>query len=117
LMIDLPARPAARDGAVMIRRRFEEEYGTRYRIIQSEVEVEVVNWRLSASSASRFVPDLGMPRHGEAVTPQRRRVHLWRDDQDVTVMPRAALAQHGAVRGPVILEEAETTLVIPPGWT
>ena len=32
-------------------------------------------------------------------------------------MPRAALAQHGAAPGPVILEEAETTLVIPPGWT
>jgi N-methylhydantoinase A/oxoprolinase/acetone carboxylase beta subunit len=44
-------------------------------------------------------------------------VHLWQDDQDVMVMPRAALARHGGVKGPVILEEAETTLVIPSGWT
>jgi N-methylhydantoinase A len=117
LMIDLPARPAAHDGAAMIRRRFEEEYLKRYRIIQSEVEAEVVNWRLSASSASRFVPDFDTAPRAAAATPQRRRVHLWQDDQDVTVMPRAALTQHGAVRGPVILEEAETTLVIPPGWT
>ena len=116
LMIDLDARPAARDSAAMIRRRFEEEYAKRYRIIQSEVEVEVVNWRLSASSASRFVPDFGTVQHATS-TPQRRRVHLWQDDQDVMVMPRAALAHHGTAQGPVILEESETTLVIPPGWT
>ena len=61
LMIDLDDRPGARDGAAMIRRRFEEEYAKRYRITQSEVEVEVVNWRLSASSASRFVPDFASP--------------------------------------------------------
>jgi N-methylhydantoinase A len=44
-------------------------------------------------------------------------VHIWADDQDAVVMPRAALVHHGEVRGPAILEEAETTLVIPPGWT
>jgi N-methylhydantoinase A len=101
----------------MIRCRFEEEYARRYRITQNEVEVEVVNWRLSASSASRFVPDFASPQPASTAAPGRRRVHLWQDDQEVTVMPRAALAGHGAVPGPLILEEAETTLVIPPGWT
>ena len=101
----------------MIRRRFEEEYAKRYRITQSEVEVEVVNWRLSASSASRFVPDFASRAARFRRAGPRGAVHLWQDDQEVTVMPRAALAGHGAVPGPLILEEAETTLVIPPGWT
>jgi N-methylhydantoinase A len=117
LMVDLEQRPRAADGAAMIRRRFEEEYGRRYRITQSDVAVEVVNWRLSASSASRFVPDFAGPQRAEAAAPGQRRVHLWRDDQEVTVMRRSALARHGAVPGPLILEEDETTLVIPPGWT
>src|SRR4030095_9814835 len=63
LMIDLEHRPGAGNGAEMIRRRFEEEYAKRYRITQSEVEVEVVNWRLSAGSASRFVPDFASAQH------------------------------------------------------
>jgi N-methylhydantoinase A len=117
LMVDLEFRPSASAGSVMIRRRFEEEYAKRYRITQSEVEVEVVNWRLSASSASRFAPDFQETQHAAIGKPQTRRVHLWKDDQDVTVMPRAMLAQHGTVMGPAILEEAETTLVIPPGWS
>jgi N-methylhydantoinase A len=117
VMLDLERRPDAAGGAAMIRRRFEDEYARRYRIIQSDVAVEVVNWRLSASSAARFAPDFAGPRQVSGAAARRRRVHLWQDDQEMPVMPRAALAPLGSVAGPVILEEAETTLVIPPGWS
>ena len=116
LMIDLDARPAARDSAAMIRRRFEEEYAKRYRITK-------VRWRSRSSTgaSAQAVRRASFRTSAQfstlPSTPQRRRVHLWQDDQDVMVMPRAALAHHGTAQGPVILEEAETTLVIPPGWT
>ena len=60
-------------------------------------------------------PDLDHAAAAKA-QPVSRRVQAWQDDQDVPVLPRAALAQHGALSGPLILEERETTLVVPPGW-
>ena len=73
--------------------------------------------RLSASSVSRFAPNLGNSLRASTEAPHKRRVHLWQDDQELTIMPRAALSPNATLAGPVILEEAETTLVIPPGWT
>jgi N-methylhydantoinase A len=101
----------------MIRRRFDEEYARRYRITQSEVEVEVVNWRLSASGKLQDSAEIRQPTDASHGSPSTRRVHIWEDDQQVAVMPRTMLARDGHVQGPVIIEEAETTLVIPAGWT
>ncbi|MEX2127422.1 MAG: hydantoinase/oxoprolinase family protein [Xanthobacteraceae bacterium] len=117
LMVELDGRPNAANGAAMIRRRFDDEYVKRYRITQDEVEVEVVNWRLSASSNLLPPPEIGASRKNGSHSRATRRVHIWGDDQEVAVVPRAKLARESRVDGPVIVEEAETTLVIPAGWT
>jgi len=44
-------------------------------------------------------------------------VHLWQDDQQVPVYDRSALATGQSMAGPAIIEERETTIVIPPGWS
>ncbi len=116
LMIDLDARPS-RGAAEAIRRRFHDEYAKRYRITQDDVPIEVVNWRLSAMGPTRAAPELGHSSARTGGTASSRRVHIWADDQNVPTMPRAMLGQRAPVEGPLILEEAETTLVIPPGWT
>ena len=116
IMVELGGRPAHSDGAQMLRSSFETEYEKRYRIVQGEVEVEVVNWRVVAMGAAPAAPDLGHHGLPAATGAGARPVHLWQDDQQVTTIPRAGLRQN-AVAGPIILEEAETTLVIPPGWT
>jgi N-methylhydantoinase A len=36
--------------------------------------------------------------------------------QDVAVVPRAALAPGEVLHGPAILEQDDTTLVVPAGW-
>jgi N-methylhydantoinase A len=117
MLVDLDRRPGADGGAAMLRRRFEEEYVKRYTITQDEVQVEVVNWRLIASGALRNAPVLDQAEMSTSTRVATRRVHLWRDDEEVRVMRRAALRAQGPLEGPVILEEPETTLVIPPGWT
>jgi N-methylhydantoinase A len=115
LMIDLDARPS-RAAAETIRRRFQGEYAKRYRITQDDVPIEVVNWRLSAMGPTRAAPELGRSSARAGGTASSRRVHIWTDDQNIPTMPRATLGQCAAAEGPLILEEAETTLVIPPGW-
>jgi N-methylhydantoinase A len=67
--------------------------------------------------AAPATPDLGHRAPAAATGPTTRPVHLWQDDQLVTTIPRAGLHENTVMAGPVILEEAETTLVIPPGWT
>jgi N-methylhydantoinase A len=46
-----------------------------------------------------------------------REVHAWSDGLRVPVFDRNALAAGQRVEGPAIIEERETTTVIPPGWT
>jgi N-methylhydantoinase A len=46
-----------------------------------------------------------------------REVHAWSDSLAVPVYDRNSLAGGQSVRGPAIIEERETTTVIPPGWT
>jgi N-methylhydantoinase A len=117
IMVELGGRPVHKDGAQVLRSCFEAEYEKRYRIVQSEVEVEVVNWRVVATGAAPVAPDLSRRDPAAATSPSRRSVHLWQDDQPVTTMSRAELRENADIVGPIIFEEAETTLVIPPGWT
>jgi N-methylhydantoinase A len=46
-----------------------------------------------------------------------REVHAWSDGHRVPVYDRNSLAAGQSVKGPAIIEERETTTVIPPEWT
>ena len=46
-----------------------------------------------------------------------REVHAWHDGLRVPVYDRSTLAAGQTVKGPAIIEERETTTVIPPHWT
>jgi N-methylhydantoinase A len=116
LLVDLPARPDRTEGPAMIRWRFEDDYERRYRLIQRDVPVEVVNWRVVATgSAQRMTAHVAAPRAADL--PRARRIDLWREAEEVSVLPRTALVEGVSYPGPLILEEDETTLVIPPHWS
>ncbi|MCP3731220.1 hydantoinase/oxoprolinase family protein [Sphingomonas sp. MG17] len=77
LKVDLPGRPGLDTGAEMIRKMFEDEYRRRHTLIQGDVPVEVVSWRLAATgptpSAAAFGKDVGTGmKHG-----RERPVHAW----------------------------------------
>jgi N-methylhydantoinase A len=114
--ITFPADPRAhRDGAV-ITGIFEAAYLTQYGVLPSHVPVEIVSWRLTATGPeARFAP-AEKPLMGKGAPKAPRKISLWRDDQEVPVYDRAALAIDQQLDGPVIIEERETTIVVPPGW-
>ncbi|HEV2365340.1 MAG TPA: hydantoinase/oxoprolinase family protein [Caulobacteraceae bacterium] len=95
--------------------RFESAYRTLYGVNPSHVPIEIVSWRLTLQGPeSRFEP--APPETGQERGPKARRiVALW-PDQPTPVFDRAALVRGQRLTGPAIVEERETTIVLPPGW-
>ncbi len=99
---------------------FEEEYKRVYGLTIDDVAAEVVTWRLSVwAPVTGVEPDLAAPAGGEATPVSRRSVRFGRDraPDDVAIYERAQLPAGTRLDGPVIISEAETTVVIRPGWT
>ena len=86
-----------------------------YGVAPSHVDIEIVNWRLVSQGPAKEVITIA-PSVGEMASPKGKRgVLLW-PDAPVDVYDRQSLALGQAVEGPVLIEERETTIVIPPGW-
>jgi N-methylhydantoinase A len=95
---------------------FESAYENLYSLRLPDVDVEVVSWRLVAigPSASRpSTPELAAT-PAKAKTTRKARFH--RNEVDTPVYERRELARGQGIKGPAIIEERETTIVILPGW-
>jgi N-methylhydantoinase A len=99
-----------------VRKVFESAYENLYSLRLPDVDVEVVSWRVVAigPSVSRHsAPEL-------AATPARpkatRKARFYRDDVETPVYERRDLARNQRIKGPAIIEERETTIIILPGW-
>jgi N-methylhydantoinase A/oxoprolinase/acetone carboxylase beta subunit len=77
--------------------------------------VELVNLRLVAT-VPREKPELqgGSPRRD--ANPTRRSASFDGGWQEVDVYDRDALGVHGELHGPAVVEFAESTLRVRPGW-
>jgi len=99
---------------------FEAEYKQVYGLTIDDVPAEVVTWRLSAwAPVTGVEPDLAAPAGSDAAPTARRTVRFGRDREpdDVAIYERTGLPAGTRLAGPVIISEAETTVVIRPGWT
>jgi N-methylhydantoinase A len=108
--------PRAGRDAEMIRRIFETAYHAQYGVNPSHVPIEIVSWRLTVRG-----PDIAV--HGSGMLPAlsgepkyRRTILLWPDLGPTAIYDRTSLAVGQTIAGPAIVEERETTIVIPPGW-
>ena len=115
--ITFPVDPrTTRDGAD-ITRIFEAAYLAQYGVLPSHVPVEIVSWRLTATGPEISAELTEKPSFGTGAAKGARRVSLWQPDQMVPVHERAELGAGQRLAGPAIIEERETTIVLPPGWT
>jgi N-methylhydantoinase A len=107
---------AARDDE-SIRRVFESAYFAQYGVNPSHVPIEVVSWRLTAQGPEDRV-DSARPPSGPGAAPVREvAVPLWAAAGPAKVYARAALGRGQRLSGPALIEERETTIVLPPGWS
>jgi N-methylhydantoinase A len=81
------------------------------------VPIEVVSWRLTAQGPEDRAPS-ERPLGDAAAQPAREKsVPLWPAAGPAKVYARASLGRGQPLAGPALIEERETTIVLPPGWT
>src|SRR4051794_9362854 len=109
--------PRQKPDAAWLRGLFEDEYDKLYHLRLPEVDVEVVSWRLIASGPSAARETSSALSSAPAKAKVSRTAHFNGADIDTPVYQRRDLARDQAIKGPAIIEERETTIIILPGWT
>ena len=105
----------ARD-VIAIRETFETAYFAQYGVNPSHVPIEIVSWRMTAQGPENVFVGARTPA-GQGASPKSERlVPLWAAAGPAKVYDRAALALGQVISGPALIEERETTIVLPPNW-
>ncbi|NWG23686.1 MAG: hydantoinase/oxoprolinase family protein [Pseudorhodoplanes sp.] len=115
--VTLDADPRIQRDSAAIAKTFEQAYRVLYGVNPSHVPIELVTWRLTARGpVTPF--DRELAPGGTPGKPKRwRTVDAWSDGASVPVYDRKSLAVDQTISGPAIIEERETTTVLPPDWT
>jgi N-methylhydantoinase A len=101
-----------------LRARFDDVYAARYGYSAPDQPVEVVTWKLSAVAGT---PKIDLPRASPARSREARRGERSAYFPErggfvpTPVFDRYALEPGRVLNGPAIVEERESTTVLPPG--
>jgi len=99
-----------------IRKAFEAAYLAQYGVNPSHVALEIVSWRLTAKGSEIALESVARLPSRPGAAKSSRPIYLWPAAGLVPVYDRASLAFAQTLSGPAIVEERETTIVLPPGW-
>jgi len=114
--VTFEADPTGTRDAEAVRRTFEEAYFAQYGVNPSHVPIEVVSWRLTAKGPEDRIAGARAPEGPEGRPKRQAAIPLWPSDGLAKVYDRASLTRGQTLIGPAIVEERETTIVLPPGW-
>jgi N-methylhydantoinase A len=109
--------PRRKQDIAWLRQLFEDEYDKLYHLRLPDVDVEVVSWRLIATGPSASRDTAAVLGAAPLQAKTTRKAHFNGADVDTPVYQRRELAQDQTIKGPAIIEERETTIIILPGWT
>jgi len=105
-----------------VEKRFEEEYLRFYGVLCKGVPIQAVNWRVVISGPKLELADVVLKIGKE--TPKTDQPYGWRpvvgvDEKRVAcpVYRRESLTSSFKLDGPAIIEEAESTTIVLPGWS
>jgi N-methylhydantoinase A len=102
-------------GVDELRRKFEAEHEDRYGYSDSEQRLELVTIRVSATVPGAEV-ELGDADRPEAPEVTPREATLGGERLELRVL-RGAPPPETAIEGPAVVELAESTLLVPRGWS
>ena len=101
----------------MIRGVFETAYFSQYGVNPSHVPIEIVSWRLTAQGPENVVDGARAPSGFPAAPKGERLIPLWLTAGPAKIYDRSLLTAGQEIAGPALLEERETTVVLPHGWS
>ncbi|HXH87446.1 MAG TPA: hydantoinase/oxoprolinase family protein [Gaiellaceae bacterium] len=115
--VELPDRPLDREALAELRERFESEHERLYGVRDqpgSPVEIRAV--RLAALGESAATSSFKLDDSRAVPDTASRAVHFEGEERDVPICSRSSLAT-APEPGPLLVDEYDTTVVVPPGWT
>jgi N-methylhydantoinase A len=118
LAVPVPGGTLDAAALARVRASFDEIYAARYGYAQPAEPVEVVTWKLSAiGGASRIALAKATTAPAAGAVKGRRRAYFPETGGwiDCPVYDRYSLAAGLSIAGPAIVEERESTSVLPPG--
>jgi N-methylhydantoinase A len=119
LVVELPPGPYGPGINSVLRERFEAHYRTIYKDIRNVGPVEMINLRACVQAPAGAVGLQARPPRGgtlaEARKGARRAYFGARGYVEATVYDRKRLGIGSKVPGPALVEEPESTLLLPPG--
>jgi N-methylhydantoinase A/oxoprolinase/acetone carboxylase beta subunit len=120
--VPVPARPLEPDDLAAVRESFEKEYELRYGFTSPDQAVEATTWKVTAFGGSS---ELEIPRSTSTLDDvagavrETRRAYFPEAGGyvETPAYDRYLLFPGAEISGPAIVEERESTTVIPPGMT
>lgn len=115
--VPIPAGELDANAYATIRKSFEEVYAARYTRVPVEAELEILSFRLRASGA---IPQLSIKQadiaaSGDVALKGSRKCYFGEGFIDAAIYDRYKLTPGMTVEGPAIIEERESTTIVPPG--
>ena len=117
LLVPLPSGRLTRASLAQLRAQFIALYRKRYYRLNPDVPVEVVNWRVTATGPKPALSIAPLETAGRNARKGLRPVYFTEAGRyiDCAVYDRAALPPGRRLRGPAVIEEPESTVVMGPG--
>jgi N-methylhydantoinase A/oxoprolinase/acetone carboxylase beta subunit len=119
LPVSVPSGVLGPDGVDELRRTYAREYERLYRHPDLGYELEAVNWRVFVSGPRPDLPIAVPTGVSEAAAPVRQRRAFFPECKGVVDCPvwtRSAVMARDSVGGPAIIDDATSSLVVPPGF-
>ncbi|NQW10461.1 MAG: hydantoinase/oxoprolinase family protein [Alphaproteobacteria bacterium] len=95
---------------------FHAAHQRQYAHAEPHVTPEIVTLRMAATGRLSKPSARPFETTGEPAATLTRTIRLAGERQDATIVRRETIASGTALTGPLIVEEAHSTLLIPPGW-
>lgn len=119
LVVELPPGPYGPGINAVLRERFEAQYRTIYKDIRNVGPVEMINLRACVQAPAGAIGlQARPPQRGSSAEARKgaRRLYFGgRGHAEAAVYDRKRLGIGSTVSGPALIEEPESTLLLPPG--
>jgi len=115
IAVPLPGLELSQADLPALRENFFTAYRARFSRVVEDAPIEALTWRLSAASPAQHISLRREASGGPAERGQRAVLYENHGQLQAVVLDRYALAPGYSFQGPALVEERESTCVIPPG--